>query len=144
MERIPPTPETLAKLQPDPFHSRLIAGKISQEQWQAGVEIREAVKIITSGVGVRISQFERRERGHTEHETERQVRVQGRYNDWCGLMATRKLKIGVILDYLIDEHSFNAIAKARHMWNVRVRRMIEDGLTEYVVMMGWRRGSASV
>ncbi len=138
VERVLPTPETLAKLQPDPFYLRLTTGKITAEQWQAGVEIREAVKMITGAVGVRISQFERRSRGHDEFESERQIRVQRQYNDWCDLMTARKLMIGVVLDYLIEERSFNDIAKARHMWNIRVRRMIEDGLSEYVAMMGWK------
>lgn len=58
-ERIGPTPETLAKLKPDPLAVMLQRGQIEEGQVDAAIEIREVYGAIVGGCSARANDLNR-------------------------------------------------------------------------------------
>lgn len=105
------TPQTLAKLKPDPVGRLARKGALSPDEEAAAYEIREAFAVVSGPVALRVSnpaaalRDRRTPRLPFENETERQVRLKRRYAAWRHAMAERALPLWPVLDVVIDELS---------------------------------------
>lgn len=110
-----PTKETLAKLTEDPLVRFRKKNILNDPQIWAFERIRLAIRIITRGTAMRISQINSvivqtsRMGGCAgpEGETDFEIRIVSRYCDWVDQMTTARLAIGPVLDIIIDETSLN-------------------------------------
>jgi hypothetical protein len=98
-ERIEPTPETLAKLRPDPIHVLFDKGILTSEQTDAVAEIRAIYFAIVGSLFTRAKDYRRI--GYTKPELPGWVNdLYGNYREWCADMGPFRLPI--IMDTIID------------------------------------------
>lgn len=99
-DRVEPTPETLAKLKPD-----FLAESLGMEtpHYRAAVEIRDAYRWITRPVDIQIRDHFAAPVGGQSSGDDEDPRSVKRYNDWCDEMDRRKIPVGRVLDFVIDE-----------------------------------------
>jgi hypothetical protein len=98
-ERIEPTPETLAKLQPDPIHVLFDKGILTDEQTNAVVEIRAIYFAIVGGMFTRAKDYRRA--GYSKPELPDWVDAKyANYRAWAEQMGPFRLPIimGTIID----------------------------------------------
>lgn len=109
-DKIGPTPETVAKLRPDPFlrmkmRNQLASGNsvMNWKMYDAGVDIERAFRLITSPVAVRCSNYERSLGvGSAEDWTVKQIELIRRYDAWAALMKVRRVPLGPVFDVVVD------------------------------------------
>jgi len=149
------TPETVAKLRPDPFRLLYVRAQLdpnpylNQRMWDAGLEIRTAFNVVVSPVSMRCTDYEREvRRTHWEAaEAMSQSRTQNarlvkRYNAWVDDMTRRHLPVGPILDVVVDGVSCREVDRSRRLgWRACVR-ILREGLKLYVRGAGWRKRAA--
>ena len=135
VERVPPTPETVAKLQPDPLIRLLDGGTITNSEYIAALNIREAYKLITQGCEVRASGYEFRDKSYNGTEGERAARLQIQYKKWCERIEPKH--IGVVTDYVVEEFPLRDLGSRHRMDWRKAKRIVRRGLGEYAGMMGW-------
>lgn len=135
--RVMPTPETLRKLKPDPLWR--MAHDLGSEGLQAAHEIREAVGIIAAPLRIRIQRWERQDRSFGEHETERAVRLQRRYNSWVDGMTEKKSPVGPALDLIVDGLGGREIERAKSWRHGSFRPYFLEAMDLYSVIAGWKR-----
>jgi hypothetical protein len=116
-ERIEPTPETLAKLQPDPIHVLFDKGILTSEQTDAVVEIRSIYFAIVGSLFTRAKDYRRI--GYAKPELPGWVNdLYGNYREWCSDMGPFRLPI--IMDTIIDSKP-------------AVVEILLDGLDSYIL-----------
>ncbi len=108
-----PTPETRAKLRPDPLVILKQRNILNDRQILAFQQIRRAIQIITDGTHMRISRFNdiHVETSHFRggDESDYEIRIKNRYGNWIDHMTENRLQAGPVLDIIIDEMSLTAI-----------------------------------
>ena len=135
--RTSPTPETARKLKADPLWR--MAPDLSSEGLQAAHEIREAVNLIAAPLRVRVQKWERQDRSYSEHESERSVRLQQRYNSWVDMMTAKKMPVGPSLDVIIEGLSSREIESHRKWRHGSFRPYFLDAMDLYCALAGWKR-----
>lgn len=97
-ESVGPTPETLAKLQPDFLATNLGMGSSA---YKAAIEIRDAYRWITRPVAMQLKDYMAAGGGGvTVSDPPWYV---DRYTEWCDVMDRRRIPIGPVLDYVVEE-----------------------------------------
>ena len=109
--RVNPTPETVQKLKPDPLWQ--MASELGSDRIQAAHEIRQAFKIISAPLSIRVQQWERRDQSYDDHESIRTIHVQQRYNGWVDSMSKEMIPVGSALDLIIEGMSCRQIETLR-------------------------------
>jgi hypothetical protein len=98
-ERVEPTPETVAKLVPDPVHVLFDKGILTSDQTDAVAEIRAIYFAIVGSLFTRAKDYRRM--GYSKPELPGWVNdLYGNYRDWCAQMGPFRLPI--IMDTIID------------------------------------------
>jgi hypothetical protein len=107
-----PTLQTVAKLRPDPLRALLLKGPrrgLTVHQWEAALAIRRAFEHITAPVSVAL--------GNPEQPYGQKVYTPGwsdigplakldvvvQYNAWADEMGARKMRIGPVIDAVVDD-----------------------------------------
>ncbi len=112
-----PTPETLARLRPDPLKVFKQKNILNDRQILAFEQIRRAVHIITDGTHMRISRLNdvhvESSYFKNESESDYEIRIKNRYSNWIDHMTERRLQAGPVLDIIIDEMSLSATDRKR-------------------------------
>lgn len=122
------------------------ADKLTQEQYDAALEIGEAVHLITTPVRVRVSDPSREvfARRGDDYESLRAVRITSRYLDWVDAMAARarackrpqdrrRWMVGPVLDICADGMTCWQVERK---WGIKTGGMmarLTDALDLYVV-----------
>ena len=94
------TPETVAKAVPDWFHELLRNNRISTEEYDIGLEIREGYRYVTKPVDWNIGDWEKLSRGSVNEASEPPHVL--RYYAWCRKMRDRNMPVRKVLDFLAD------------------------------------------
>ena len=147
------TPETLAKLQPDPFRLLYTKGRLDGNphlnllMYDAGDEIARAFRLITQPVAMRGTDYTREVRGGS-YEAREQALVRNealvrRYVAWVDRMNERLLPIGPILDILIDGQGCQATDRFRRRGTGYTGKILRQGLRLYCEVAGWVRTRAA-
>lgn len=137
-----PTPETLAKLEPDPLWTLVRKGTLSTELVGHAFAIRRAYEIITSPVRVRTmravsstdgSSFDMvGGRAHSgTRESEHSITLQERYNAWTDAMGREHMPTGPVLDVIVEGFSCRMIERKCHKRNGWMSKFLVDSLTLY-------------
>jgi hypothetical protein len=126
VERVQATPETLAKLKPWPMQDLLRKGPedggLSSDQFEAALQIVEACKIITQGLGFRPLDLSRVGHGTGEFGA-RACRLWNIYVDWGNAFQRRSLiSPHTIVQMVEDDRPIDAgavwlIGLAADMWD---------------------------
>ncbi|MFC7048443.1 hypothetical protein [Emcibacter nanhaiensis] len=108
-----PTPETAGKLAQDPLKSYETRGILSSRQVWAAHAIRRAYRLITEGIGPRVTSFAdvmvQNSRRTNLRESDWEVDLKERYADWVDRMTAEKLMVGPVFDMVVEETSLAAI-----------------------------------
>ncbi len=103
-----PTPQTVARLRPDPLWTLLQRGRLTQEQIDAAHDIRAAFEIITAPVRIRTMRavstvdgaafdLSRGGRGRSGNsESDRAILLQQRFNTWVAVMKSSEVPVGPV------------------------------------------------
>ena len=130
-----PTPETRAKLTPDPLVQFKKKNILDDEQIWAFQRIRRAIQIITDGTQVRISRFNgvavQTSRFHSQTESEFDIKITDHYTNWVDRMARENLQVGPVLDIIIDEMSLRAVDRKRGRRKGWAKGHLQASLTLY-------------
>lgn len=156
-----PTPETIRKLQPDPFRLLYLMGgqgkrrgldghpSMNSLMFDAGIEIRRAFTLLSAPVAMKIHDYEREVRRTPWEAAETQTvgvmqnaRICRRYCEWVERMAKRHLPIGPVLDVVVDGIGCQAADRARRKGTGYTGRVLREGLKLYCEVAGWTRRAA--
>jgi hypothetical protein len=98
-DRVPPTPETVAKLVPDPVHVLFDKGILTSDQTNAVAEIRAIYFAIVGSLFTRAKDYRRM--GYSKPDLPWWVNDKyGNYKAWCEEMGPFRLPI--IMDTIVD------------------------------------------
>lgn len=121
-----PTPQTVAKLRPDPVAALTAAGRITRDQERAALGIAGAVRLIVGGLYVKAAGFEVGKGGSMSSASEGAVALEERYNRWATVMRRRRMAVGPVLDFACDGLSLHEMERK---WKMRhgtmLRRVVE-------------------
>jgi len=129
-----------AKLQPDTLMLLYNRERITSEQWEAALDIREAFELVTNGTGIRIADLlAAGGKGYSEGERIRAIMVQQRYNAWVDLLTRRatasKRFIGcfaVTLDVCVEGLMLGEVERSRRLKEATAFGYLSDGLDLYI------------
>jgi hypothetical protein len=130
-ERVEPTPETVAKLVPDPIQGLFERGLITSEHTTAAAEIRAIYLAVVGSLFCRgrdYSDCRVRTRGNIPERLA--VLHRDRYKPWTIAMGRR---LPAIMDILIEGHHWLMTA---HPDGPPGQRLIIEALNDYVSRMG--------
>lgn len=153
------TPETLAKLKPDPLrllYTRGGQGKGNKGldpdpyanliMYDAGWEIDRAFRLITQPVAAKGADYAREVRGGDWERREltllKNEALVRRYNNWVDALKEHGVPYGPIIDVVVYDLSCKEVDRGRRKrdgWTVKVLR---SGLRLYAQVAGWTRRAA--
>lgn len=131
---IGPTPETLAKLRPDPLVELQKRHILSEPQVWAFCRIRRAIHLITNGTQVRVSHISdvvvqsSRRPGHEGHQ---EIRLKDQYSAWVDRMTAAHLQVGPVLDIILEELSLTAVDRKWRRRKGWAKRHLQAALNLY-------------
>ena len=98
------TQETAAKLQPDPLYALYLSNRLDDYQFEAVIAIREAFKIITAPVSVRLSDPSKPPGavGYEFETDEEEPECVKRYYQWISRMYLRRWPARPIIEIIVD------------------------------------------
>lgn len=143
-QNVKPTPETLAKLQPDPLWALLRRGRLTQEQVDAAHDIRTAYEIITAPVRAVQMRAVSTTQGSTydmtpgskskpsDGESCRSVQLQQRFNKWVCVMKDKRLPVGPVIDVVVEGQSCRMVDRSRGRRKGWASDVLDRGLSLYV------------
>ena len=143
-EDLGPTPETQAKVTPDPLWILFCTGRVKEDQLRAAQVIVDAYTAITAPVRVRISNPENEtRRGYADpwELPAKMVDAVKSYNRWADQMNDRRWPVGPVLDVVIERKSCREVAAARRVRQTRIAELVSSGLSLFCVLEGWRRST---
>ena len=141
---IAPTPQTVARLRPDPLWTLLQRGRLTQEQVDAAHDIRMAFEIITAPVRIRTMRavstvdgamydLTRGGRGRSGNsESDRAILLQQRFNAWVAAMKNGAVPVGPIIDIVVEGQACRSVDRARGRRNGWSTEILECGLDLYI------------
>ncbi|MEQ8246109.1 MAG: hypothetical protein RID42_00365 [Alphaproteobacteria bacterium] len=141
---IAPTPQTVARLLPDPLWTLLQRGRLTQEQVDAAHDIRTAFEIITGPVRLRtmravstvdgaVYDLTRGSRGRTGNsDSDRAILLQQRFNAWVAVMKRLAVPVGPIIDIVVEGQACRSVDRTRGRRNGWSTEILECGLDLYI------------
>ena len=145
-----PTPETLAKLRPDPF--RLLYTRVQLDpnayvnalMWDAGLEIRRAYALMTAPVALRGRDYEREVRRAPWEAADaravalaRNERLVKRYTTWRRGAESKGIAAAPVIDLVVEGLPCRDLDRSygkRRGWSAD---QVRAGLRLYLTVAGW-------
>ncbi|PHZ86466.1 hypothetical protein [Paremcibacter congregatus] len=135
-----PTPETRAKLTPDPLLVMERRNILNDRQLWAFRCLRRALQMITAGTQVRISRLAdvvvQTSRCADTGERDHEIQLKESYSDWVDRMTADRLPVGPILDIILDELSFSAVDRKWARRKGWAKSHLQAGLNLYGATYG--------
>jgi hypothetical protein len=140
-----PTPQTLARLRPDPLWLLLQRGRLSQEQVDAAHDIRDAFELIAAPVRLRTmravstvdgTSFDMTRGGNGRGgngESDRAILLQQRFGQWVEAMKAARLPVGPLIDIAVEGKGCRTIDRERGRRNGWAVDVLVRGLDLYLV-----------
>lgn len=142
-DRLRPTRQTEQRLQPDPVLLLHRAGKITDAQRDAALEIRQAYYDAASAVMARSARWDGGRGGglvnRAEHDTVAQVARRQRYVRWARSAARIGGSLQVTIDILVDGRGMRVVERERRWRNGRATVVLIGALRHYAQLAGWEQ-----
>lgn len=138
------TEQTKRRLKRDPLMSLYRSEDLSMYELYAADHIRYAYQLITSGLSVRMMNFDGYidtfRGGEKEDETALQCRIQDQYNDWFDECTKKRIKTGPIMHILTEPVTLRDTDRYYCYRNGTTKGILIKGLRLYVEMFKPRKG----
>ena len=145
-----PTPETLAKLRPDPFRLLYTRAQLDPNayvnalMWDAGLEIRRAYALVTAPVALRGRDYEREVRRAPWEAADaraaalaRNDRLVKRYTGWRRDVESKGIAAAPVIDLVVEGLPCRDLDRRhgkRRGWSAD---QVRAGLRLYLTVAGW-------
>ena len=142
-----PTPETAAKLKPDPILTmrRQKVNPLWGEDVMAAEEIRRVYAFLVAGMFAKVQRFEARSAGaDSERVPLAMIDANGRYTRWRKWAEIQHKRGGmpylpVAIDIVVDGMSCAEVDANRRWRKGKAATALRDALREYAYLAGWVR-----
>ena len=149
-EAIGPTPETAAKLRPDPFRLLYTRGQLDPNpylnalMWDAGLEIRRAYGLVIAPVAMRGRDYEREVRRAPWEAAEvraaalvRNERLMRRYAHWRRAAAGKGIAAVPVIDVVVEGRPCHMLDRRHGKRRGWTAGQVRAGLRLYLSLAGW-------
>lgn len=138
-DRIEPTPETLAKLQPDPVLWLVENYPVlfTKDHERAAKEIEACVRLLAGPVMVRAQDIRHIGRSRPVEYSKRQVAMLCDYANWQDELRVRRLPFWPVYEIAVEGMRPQLLAADGRAPFMRILYWLEESLAAYARIRGW-------